>query len=209
MVDRTVTTTGTGRVTEQPDLATARLTVRGSGDDPGSARERARGRAAEVRDALADTPVASEAVRTTGVRVRHRSDVFDGPETDADYLATEAVVVDYVPDGIAEAVVAATDAGARVDTVDVGLHESRREELSAAALRAATADARRRAETIAAAEGHSVGAVRDVSTQDPAGMESIVEEALDEPPEFDFQPDPVAVSAEVRATFDLADPGGD
>lgn len=201
----TVTTEAVSRREATPELATVEVAVVGEGETAATARERVRDRSATLRASLTETTVDADRVRRTELRVESTDQQFDSA-TDAAYEATERLVVDCVPETAEAVVVAATDAGGTVRTVDFHLGESVSRRLQDEALEAATGRAREKAERIAAAEGLTVAGVREVTTRDvPTGMNSIVDAALAHGPEMDLQPDPTTVAAAVEVVFELAD----
>ena len=202
MVDRTITTTGIGRAAVHPELAQVVVESHGSGSTPVVARKQATEKTTEIQSMLADEGVAVESIRTTDLQVTHRSNRFEADETDPEYRAVETIIVDYVTDGINEVVVGATDAGGQVKEVEFAIHESTRDDVKQRALQEAMTDARKRAETIAAAEDLRVDTVEEVVTEDSDEMQGIVDEVI-ESPTIEFEPDPIAEIAEVRVTYSV------
>lgn len=195
-----ITTDGTGRREAMPDLAMVEVAVTGDGCSAGTADATARDHAAIVRESL---PVSDDRIRTVERCVDDTSELFE-PETDAQFQATERLVVDCVPDTAADVVVEAADAGATVRTVDFHLHESVRQKLQDEALADATARAREKAERIAAVEDLQVTAVREMTAVETSdGMESFIDEGLPFDPDDEFNPGPVAVTGTVTVEFDL------
>jgi len=196
MVERTVTTNGTGRRDAAPEQAHVEITAEGGGESPGTARRQATDLGATVLDALP-----GDLGRTTGIRADEEVFEDDKPP----YTATQTIEVTCTPDEASDVVVAATDEGASVRDVTFGLTDPTAERLHDEALIDAMADARRKAAQLAAAEGMAVGSVREVTTVDPSGMYSLVESALDAGPgdDFEFHPGPVDVLAEVEVVYDL------
>lgn len=203
MPRRTITADATGRVTAEPTQATVELTIRGEADAPRVARERARDHATTVRAALTDGPVPTEEVRATDRQVESTEELFE-TDPDVPYRATEELAVDCDPGTADEVVVTATDAGASIRRVGFGVHEETRDALQDEALDAAMANARRKAERIAAAEDLTLAGVREVTTREVStGMESIVDDAIGNTPDGNFQPDPVEVNEAVEVVYDV------
>jgi uncharacterized protein YggE len=204
MTDRTITTDASAERSAVPELSGVELRVTGDGTTTAAARRDASDRAATVRDRLTDV-VDDERVRTTTVEVDETDDLF-GPDTDLPYQATERLRVDCTPDAVETVVVAATDAGAAVPTVEHALHEGRERALQEEALAAATERAREKAEHVADAEGLRVGSVRSVTTREvDTGMQSIVDDALAEGSSSSLRPSPVPVSATVEVVYELTE----
>jgi len=201
MTEPTITTGATGRREKVLDLASVDIVVTGSGESADIARRAARDHAATIRDAL--TSVSTDQVRVVDRYIRTDSDVFD-PEFDAQYQATERLQVDCVPETVDEVVVESTDADGTVRTVEFHLHEEVNRRLQDEALAEAMARSREKAEQLAAAEGLHVTEVRSVTTTDvEPGMESIVDEALEQNTDTKLQPTPVTVSQRVEAVYTL------
>ncbi len=196
---RTVTTSVTGRASHEPEQATVTVSATGRGPDAETAREAAVEQAAAVRDALAD--VAHERVRTTGFRTRRRP---PHGEEQPPYQGVESLAVDADPADGDSVVVAVTGAGATVDEVEFALTAATRRETRQRALSDAMASARRQAETVAAAEGLGVGAVRDVTTSEVRreGRGTVLDSKSSA---ADFQPGPVEITADVEVVYALVE----
>ena len=205
MPERTITADASAERSATPDLSRVGLSVTGDGTTAAAARRNASDRAATVRDHVADA-VAEGRIRTTSVEVDETDDLFEAG-TDLPYCGTERLSVDCTPNTVEAVVVAATDAGATVPTVEHSLHEERRRSLQDEALAVATERAREKAARIAAVEGLTVGSVRSVRTREVnGGMESLVDEALSGwPPSQSLRPGPISVSVSVEATYGLAE----
>lgn len=198
---RTVTTEATGRQEATPELARVDVEVVDGGPTAAAARAAAADRATTLETALTDV-VDADDVRRTGQSVQRPDDMFE-PATDAAHEATEQFTVACVAATAGDVVVRATDAGATVRSVTFQLHDAEQRQLGDAALEQATHRAREKAERIAAAEGQSVGAVRELSTTDPStGMQSLFDDALMEG-NTDFQPEPISVKGTVEAVYEL------
>ena len=198
MVERTVTTTGGGSRQHPVERAHVQLEVKGEGASPGVARQEASDTGATVLTSLPD-----DLGRTTGIRI----DEGTFPDDDEEYpfTARQTIEVTAMPDEAASVVIAATDAGASVSSVQFDLTDETRKRLYDEAVVEAATAARRTASQIASAEDATVGPVRDVRTVDPTGMASVIDSALEAGPNnaFEFHPGPVTVEAQVEMTFDL------
>ncbi len=199
---RTVTTSVTGRASHEPEQATVTVSATGRGPDAETAREAAVEQAAAVRDALAD--VAHERVRTTGFQTRRRP---PHREEQPPYQGVESLAVDADPADGDSVVVAVTGAGATVDEVAFSLAAATRRETRRRALSDAMASARRQAETVAAAEGLAVGAVRDATAGDvrSPGRGVALQASEDSGSAADFQPGPVEITADVEVVYALVE----
>lgn len=202
MTERTITVSATGRSEAVPELTTVEVEATGKGESARVVREQARDRAASIRASL---PTDDTRVRTVERRVQAADDLL-GECIDAAYWALRTFHVDCVAETAGAVVVAATDAGGRIESVDFDLHEGMTRRLRDEALEAAMEHARRKADRIAAAEGLTVGDVASVATVDEeTDTPSIVDEALIGGHEADFEPDPIVVSETVEVTYELAD----
>lgn len=205
MTQCTVTTDATGRRTESPELAMVEVRATGEGDTAAVARRAVRDRAATVRESLTEQGLPPDQVDTVELRVEDTSQAFD-PDTDAPYRAVERLRVDCAPGVAREVVVAATDAGGTVSTVEFDLRENTRRRVEEDALDAAMERAREKAQRLASAEGLAVGGVREVtSREDEPGTSSIVDEALAAGGDIELRPEPVVVSETVAVVYELVE----
>ncbi|WP_255151272.1 SIMPL domain-containing protein [Halorarius halobius] len=200
MTERTVTVTATGEATAVPTRGCIELRATGEGASAAEARERARDHEARVRDALATAGV--DDVRSTEFSLDDPTERFDCDDSD-DYRATAALSVDVPLDGVEEALVAATDAGATVHRLGTGVAAETRESLEREAVTAAMATAHGKAEAAAAAADGGLGSVRAVEVEPDDSFESIVESSIEWQDTTEFRPDPVAVAAAVEVTYEL------
>ncbi|USZ69166.1 SIMPL domain-containing protein [Halorussus salilacus] len=206
MTQPTITTDATARRDAPPDRAVIAVTAIGEGDSAAVARESARDRAATVRESLAEDARSPDRIDTVELRVEDAAQAFD-PDTDAPYRAVERLRIECHPEAASEVVVRATDAGATVRNVSFDLREDERRRLQDEALAGAMERAREKAERVAASEGLAVGGVLDVSTtDDDAGMSSIVDDALAGNGGDDLGPTPVVASETVEVVYELVDP---
>lgn len=201
MTHRTITTDATGRSEAKPELATVEAAAIGEAESAATALAAARDRAESIRASV--TTVADAQIRTTDRRVDHSSEVFDA-DPDAPYRAIERLDVTCDPEVVEPIVVAVTDAGGSVRTVQFHLRENAAHRLQDEALVDAMERAREKAEQLATAEGLTVGDVRDVTVEDMmTGMESIVDEALATGGDADLHPGLVSVSETVTVVYEL------
>lgn len=202
MTIRTITVEATARRDAAPELARVEVTVTGAADEATDARALARDRAATVRDSV--TPVSADRIRTVDIQIEDATEAF-GPDIEAQYQATERLHVECVPETAETVVVDVTDAGGTVQTVQFQIHDSVREQLQDDALAAAMERTREKASRLAAVEGLVVSDVQNITTRDAnAGMDSIVEEALERSPDTGLSPATVGVSERVEVVYELA-----
>lgn len=207
MTERTVTTSGKGRTATEPDVAEVRLWVAGRHDSSDVAYGRASDLELSVRNELASTSVDEASIRTTDVRLEHRDTAFEVGAADPEYRAETSMTVDCVPETVGEVVrtVTAVGTGTGIEGVRFDVGDAERRRLEEVAVADAMADARRKAETIAAAEGLSVGGVLAVTTETTVGeMNGIVDEALASTSDG-FEPNPIEVEESVEVRFELID----
>ncbi|MFC7076106.1 SIMPL domain-containing protein [Haloarcula halophila] len=203
MQSPTVTVDAVGRSGAVPEVAIVEAYVTGPGDSAGDARAIVKDRAATLRESI--TAVSPEQVTTTGVQVQDTTETFD-PDTDAPFEATERFRIECVPDHAESVVIDVTNAGGQIQTVQFQLHEATRRSLQTDALETAMDHAREKAERIAAAEGLTVTAMHEATTNDvSSGFESIVDEALASSRDVDLHPAPITVSESVEVVYDCSE----
>lgn len=199
MDDRTITTRATGRARRDPERAQVHLEAKGHGGTPGQARERAQETLERVRSELAD--VGEWSSRLVEFRANDRT--FP-TEEDPPYVAVARLAVDCSPEDAAEAVVVGTDVGAEVADVAFDLTDETRADLSGEELEQGVAAARRKAETLALAEGVELDGLVRIDADDHERSSSIVDAALESSRGFEFQPAPVEVAVDVTASYSIA-----
>lgn len=193
-----VTVEASGRVTAHPNKAVVEFVAFGGGASAGGARRVSSDRATALREALSD--VRTGEVRTVDIEVNDVNEMFD-PEVDDDFLGRERMEVVCDPTTAEEVVLRVTDAGGRVESVQFQLHEEVRQE---AENEAAMANARRKAERVAAAESRTIQQLDEITVQgDPDGFDDIVDEALDG--DADLAPSPIPVTQTLTAEYLLSD----
>lgn len=162
MSHRTVTVPGLGTATAPPDLLTAQVEAWSEGPSAGDVLTETNRHAAALLEALAELGVASSDVATTAV---HVGPTWDRDGRPAGYRATNAVRVvlrDLTTAGThLDAVARLLGDHVQLTSVSLGLADDRA--LRSAARAAAMADARARADELAAAAGASVGPVREIA----------------------------------------------
>lgn len=203
-MENTVTTTATGQAGALPDKARIKLEIIAEADTAKAARRKVIDHEATLRDILlTETSLSQDQIRATGFEVRHQEDQFEPSQTDFDYRAVKDFHVDVQPEYTGDIVVMATDAGASLKHVGFSITDSTRSNLEEQALANAVEKARKQSETVASAEGATVGTVLNLEAREPSGMQTIVDDALEAGPDHDFQPNPVSVPIEVEATYEL------
>lgn len=199
MTDRSITTSATGTASCSPETARVRLRVREGGETAADARARAETALTTVEDQLAET--SAERARLVDFRLDPPTE-FD--DRDDPFVAVARLEAESDPDDASEVVIAGTDAGAEISEIEFGSSARTRDELYDRALEDALTRARRRAETGAGAEGVELGEVVRVETAPSEHSSSLVEDALDARPGFDFQPSPATVTVEATVTYRIS-----
>ena len=207
-VDRTVTVSGEGSASAPPDEARLSIAVVVEGDDPGEVRDDLSAGVDDRRDALADAGVADDQIETTTFEIRERRpDRFDGEDdpTPPAYRGVHAFLVTLDDVDRAGSIVDATaGAGAEVRWVAFTLSNERRADVRDEALTAAMDDARRQAETLAAAGDLRLVGVRTVDAADRRGGFVLEDDVAEEfaPTGTVIEPGDVTVFTSVRVTYD-------
>lgn len=190
----TVTVSGVGEASAEPDRALVFVAATATGDSSSAAAARLAANTSDLRAALEDDDRV-ERVRTTGYQLFQQRE--NGTTT---YVARQSFEVEVADTGAAgEVVDLAVGAGAtEIEGVAFALSRERKRELRATAIDRAVADARADAEAVAASADLSLGGIRAVSTVD-RGVGPVRETAADEGTVVD--PGPVTVTAGVEITY--------
>lgn len=203
MSAKSITVEAVGRCESVPDVATIEAFAIGDGESAADARAIAKDRAATIQQSLTD--ISTTQIRTVEIQVQDADKMFD-PATDAPFQASERLYIDCLPNHAESVVVAVTDAGGQIQTVQFQLRADRRRELQHTAIESAMERAREKAEQMAAAEGLTVTDMQNAVTKDVnAGFENMAEEMLDSSPDTDLHPAPITVSEGVEAVYELSE----
>jgi uncharacterized protein len=172
-MDTGVTVTGTGRASAPADRFRLMLGVTCAGPDVASAVARLGQRTEAVVAALRSHGVADEDMQTNGFSTHVDHDMMGAPSPSPRYRATHMIAVTSRDlDGFGELVdlcVSAADNDVTMDQIDSDLADP--SELVAQASDTAFADARGKAEHLAALAGRALGSIESVSqTQPDFGM---------------------------------------
>ena len=198
---KTITVTGDGKVETVPDEAQLSLGVRTSGETAAEAMEENAQRMARVVRALRGAGVDEKDIRTEEISLSPRLKRNEGV---IGYVAVSTVSASSGLKQLSEALDAAVEAGAN-QSYGLSLSRSDREQLYRAALKDAVADARAKAQALAAAGGFAVGAV--VTVDESAGSDPVYYDravAAEAAPAMDIAPGTQEVHANVRITFAIA-----
>jgi uncharacterized protein YggE len=153
---QTITVSGEGSASAQPDQAVLRFSVTAEGDDPAAIRSQLASGASDLRSALSEANVADDVIETAGYSIREpprrvppgREGAEDGPELRG--VHTFEVTLDD------------TDRAGAVQSAQFTLADDTRADLRNQALENAMDDARGQADTLASAGGLSVTGVASI-----------------------------------------------
>ena len=163
---QTITVSGDGSASAQPDQAVLRVAVTAEGDDPAAIRSELSSGASDLRSALSEASVADDAIETAGYSIEEpprRVPPSEGGESGPDLRGVHTFEVTLDSTDRAGAVVdAAAGAGAEVQSVQFTLAEDTRADLRNQALENAMGNARGQADTLASAGGLSVTGVASI-----------------------------------------------
>ncbi|MCO8267599.1 SIMPL domain-containing protein, partial [Haloferax sp. AB510] len=153
----TISTTGTGEVTADADLAVVSIAVTTTADSADEARGTVADDVAAVRAALTDAGIAEDAIQTTGFNIYPEYD-YSGQERELlGYRATHTLRVEVAPDRAGEVIDLAVGAGAsEIRGVAFTLTDEKRAELREEALTRAVDSAKADADAVASASGLTV-----------------------------------------------------
>lgn len=194
-----ITVTGNGSITVTPDGGTMSFGTVSRAQTAAAALAAASRAVARVVDALLKAGVARKDIQTSEVSLSPRTN--DGDDEVVGYTATNTVtaVVRSIG-GLGSAIDAAVKAGAN-QLYGPGLLASDRDAAYRRALEAAVADARAKAETLAASSGATVGKIRAIvesgATPEPLPMATAARDAAATP----IEPGAQTIEAIVTVTF--------
>lgn len=164
----TVSVSGVGRVSVDPDLAIVTVAVQAQAETAEAAREAVARDAERMREALREMGVPDEDVRTTYYYLSPRYDYERDRQELIGYVATHGFQIRTAVDRAGAVVDTAVGNGAdQVTGVQFSLTDRTQRELRAEALTNAVVDARSDADAIASAAGLSITGVHSASTGGP------------------------------------------
>jgi uncharacterized protein len=202
-----VVTTGTAVVRMAPDRAYLILATELRAPQPSEAQQKAAQAMVSVRQQLKGAGVADEAIRTLSYTLREEFDYANNRRTSRGYVATNTIElrIDQI-DQVGRLLDAAVQSGATTVS-DIRFDLKDREATERQALRLAVADARGRAEAVAAGAGRSLGPIVRIDEQGqgfpmprPVGMMAARAEAM---PDTPITPGEIEVRASVTLTVAL------
>ena len=202
----TIRTIGHGRASRVPDLATVRLGVQASRPTASLAHSANAEAMQRVVEAVRALGIQDEDIRTATISLGPTWDhPADGIPRIVGYEATNQLLVTLRRlDQVAAIIDGSVAAGATtIDSIDFGTTTRLAAEASTEALASAVADARSRAEALAAEAGLAVGQVRSIEEWTPAEppqpMYARMAMAVADTP---IMPGTSDIEATVRVTFD-------
>jgi uncharacterized protein len=162
-----VVTTGTAVVRQAPDRAFLVLATELHASQPSGAQQQAAQAMTSVRQKLKAAGVADEAVKTLSYTLREEFDYVNNRRTSRGYVASNTIElrIDQI-DQVGRLLDVAVQSGATTVS-DIRFDLKDRDAAERQALRLAVADARSRAEAIAAGAGRSLGPIVRIDEQGP------------------------------------------
>jgi hypothetical protein len=206
---RTISVSGTGRITLSPDLARISIGVQTEAEDAAEAVAENNSQAQAVQDALAGFDIAAEDIRTTNFSIYPRQDYGpDGEIRSITYVVNNTVFVTVRDlDQIGEILGAVVAAGANnINSIQFDVAD--REGTNQEALKAAVENARERAQALAEAAGVELGAVQTIESFLGGGPIPMVREfAVAEVEAFGgavpVSPGEMEITVDVRVVFEI------
>jgi uncharacterized protein len=196
---RTVTVTGTGSVESVPNRAGLSVGVSSDAPTARAALAANADKAANVIEALRGAGVARVDLQTTDVTVSPR---WDDRGRQNGFTAHSSVRVDVASVTRAGAILDAAVAAGATETSGPSFDRSDRSELYRTALKAAFADARGKAATLAGEAGASLGAVQRI--EESPGVQPMPLFAAARESATPVEPGTTEVQATVTVTFSLS-----
>jgi hypothetical protein len=204
----TLSTTGTGSVDAEADLAVVSVAVIATAQSADDARGQVATDVERMRTALREAGVPDDAVTTSSFAVFPEYDYSDGERTERGYRAVHSFHIETDPARAGEVVDVAVGNGAsQVQGVSFTLAEETRAELRVQAIERAVTAARTDADAMAGAVGLSVTGIETMSTSGgfvPVERFDVAESAAAGDARTTFEPGPVSVSVTVQVTYRAA-----
>jgi len=201
MSSPTVEVSGRAGVEIEPEFVVVVAEIEAGGETATGAQRRVDDRLTEL-DRELPAGFGDVERHVTGRSVGASDQVFDSG-VDGAFVASASLELRCGDHSASDVTTAVAAAGGSVDRTEPRLTESQRADLREELLTAATENAREQATHIARAEGYTVGPIVTVSTEEPLGFDSIVEEALATTASVDVAPGPIELTASVSATYEL------
>lgn len=198
---RTVEVDGRASIDVAPDTLVVTLEIEIGDSTAARARDLELDRRETIREALPDV-VAERDITVTGRYVGESTGAFDACAS-GDYTARTTLDVRCAPATLDALVVAATDTGAYIESVNPTVSDGRREELREELVTAATENARDQASHIAETLDRPITDLVSISTSDPGPLDGFTDEIIPSGVSANYDPGPVELAACVTATYEL------
>ncbi|WP_416840198.1 SIMPL domain-containing protein [Haloferax sp. DFSO52] len=205
----TISTTGTGEVTAESDLAVVNIAVTHTADSADEARGVVADDVAAIRTALTDAGIAEDAIQSTGFNIYPEYN-YGGDERELiGYRAIHSLTIEVAPDRAGEVIDLAVGAGAdEVRGVFFTLTDEKRAELRSEALTKAVESAKADADTVATAANLQITGVHTASVGGgyspgpyPVAYAEDSARASSAGAPTELTPGPVTVSATVQMVY--------
>lgn len=192
----TISASGTGEVTADPDQALVDVAVTATAASPSAATDRLANRTARLRAVLADAGLPEDAVLTTGFQLSERR---EEPETA--FVARQSFELTVANTSDVGRIVDVAVAGGATEVFGVTftLSPERRQDLRRTAIDRAVVDARAQADAVAASTDLTITGVRSVATGQGQVVPVFERFAVSE---TTIDPGPVTVTASVQITYE-------
>jgi len=212
--DRTITVTGTGEISVEPDMATVIVAVQTEAEDAATALDGASVATTAVLDRLAAIGVVTNDIRSGAIRLnpRYNQSVLSSGTQISGYQALNSIEVEVRDLARLGALMSAVvgEGANRLDGVRFGLQDP--QAATDEARRRAVAEALRLADLYAGAAGIAVGDILALSEGHSGGYFPLMAEARDmqmatTSPDFDVPvaPGKIDLQASVSVVFAIAD----
>ncbi|KAB1187377.1 MULTISPECIES: SIMPL domain-containing protein [Haloferax] len=204
----TISTTGTGEVTAESDLAVVNVAITATADSADEARGMVADDVAAVRAALTDAGIAEDAIQSTGFNIYPEYN-YNGERELIGYRAVHSLTVEVAPDRAGEVIDLAVGAGAdEIRGVFFTLTDEKRAELRSEALTQAVESAKADADTVAAAADLRITGVHTANVGGgfspgpyPVAYAEDAARATSAGAPTELTPGPVTVSATVQMVY--------
>lgn len=206
--NRTITVSGSGTESAEPDAAVVRLAVEKTAPEPNTARTALAENVSAVTERLLELNLSEDQIQTTDYRIgeERRPPMPDGEETAPSYQARQTIEVHLEDtDAVGAVIDAAVESGATdVQDVRFTLSEETRSELRNAALESAMDQAHSQAETLATAAELTITGPREITTESRISPYGYAVETAQASDGTSIDPGPVSVSAHVTVTYEAS-----
>lgn len=213
--DSTIRVAGSGSAEAEPNRAVVRVAVVAVADDAATARQRLAANASRMRDALNEIGVDEEQITTTRYDIYQdlRRPREQGEEPRVQYRAMHAFEITVSEtDEVGPVIDTAVQNGAtEINDIEFTLTAERRRELEQNARRAAMADAREKARSLAGEANLTITGVKVIRTsssgaprQYETGATETATPAPTAAPDTDLESGPVTVVTSVEVVYEAA-----